>query len=288
MSAAAPNGVRVPACLQLLACIMSLWIPATSGRQHAGEARARRARGGARAERRGAACAAGVLGNKLLPSWLVTLVLILLLAFLTWRMVSKAWALLRAELKLRALCAPPAALGVTSGPWAVGTLQPPASVAERTGGLCSDHGGIRAARAAALPCCAARVHSLRGPSSPRMRPRIAAGCATMRHCHSPLHGLRPPLADTPWAPCAQHADRGRRRRGGGRTGGRRHGGCPDAAARAAVHRAAGRPAPHRVASVAAPQRAAVRGPLAASVRRAGPRGTAHGLFMRRRCPCTAL
>ena len=51
---------------------------------------------------------AGVLGNKLLPTWLVTLVLIVLLAFLTWRMVSKAWALLRAELKLRALrCARP-------------------------------------------------------------------------------------------------------------------------------------------------------------------------------------
>ena len=46
---------------------------------------------------------AGVLGNKLLPTWLVTLVLILLLAFLTWRMVSKAWALLRAEHRLRAL-----------------------------------------------------------------------------------------------------------------------------------------------------------------------------------------
>ncbi|KAK9835054.1 hypothetical protein WJX81_007428 [Elliptochloris bilobata] len=43
----------------------------------------------------------GVLGNKLLPAWLVTLVLLVLLTVLTWRMASKA--LLRAELKLRAL-----------------------------------------------------------------------------------------------------------------------------------------------------------------------------------------
>ncbi len=80
-----------------------------------------------------------MLGNKLLPSWLVTLVLILLLAFLTWRMVSKAWALLRAELKLRALCAPPAALGITCGPWAVGTTQPTAGIAEQPCVLCQDH-----------------------------------------------------------------------------------------------------------------------------------------------------